>query len=345
MMAAETTTVSDTLALHAPAFVRVGLGNIAQEYPHKLDHLVSEAGDVQLPRTLHPVFYGSYDWHSSVHMHWLLAAVLRRIPAVDGADRVRAAFDRHFSGANVAAEVRYLGHPRHQSFERTYGWAWLLKLQAELIDLATVDSHARAWCATLQPLADLIVDRYLQYLPLAQYPIRAGTHANSAFGLLFALDYAERIQHMALRKSIMTTANRWFGRDRCYPAAYEPSGEDFLSAGLLEAALMRRVVDGCSYADWWEVFCPLPQDLLTWLTPVAVTDRSDPRLAHLDGLNLSRAWCWKMLLPQLPKHLQQPVAEAIAAHLQASLPQADRGHYVGTHWLASFALLALADND
>ena len=341
---AEIMTGSHALAVHAPAFVRVALSNITQEYPHKLDHLISQADDVQAPRVLHPVFYGSYDWHSSVHMHWLLAAIMRRVPHVHDVDLVRAVFDRHFSDDNFAADVRYLSHPQHQSFERTYGWAWLLKLQAELIALAAVDSRANAWCKALQPLADLIVDRYLQYLPLAQYPIRAGTHANSAFGLLLALDYAEQIQHLALRKIIMSKANSWFGRDGRYPANYEPSGEDFLSGGLLEATLMLRVVDGCSYVDWWEVFCPAPQDLLVWLTPVTVSDRSDPRLAHLDGLNLSRAWCWKMLLPQLPQRMQHPVSEAIAAHLQASLPQADNGHYVGTHWLASFALLALADD-
>ncbi|RJF99619.1 DUF2891 domain-containing protein [Noviherbaspirillum saxi] len=337
-------TGNETVGTHASAFARIALDNIAREYPHKLDHLVSKDGDLRLPRALHPVFYGSYDWHSSVHMHWLLASLLRRVPDIAEAERIAESFDRHFTRANVAAEIDYLQHPEHRSFERTYGWAWLLKLQAELRMLALRNTRAQAWSDALQPLADLLVERYLHYLPLANYPIRAGTHANSAFGLLLALDYAEQVQHLALRKLIIGKANSWFGRDRRYPAGYEPGGEDFLSGGLLEAALMRRVGDSCSYADWWEVFCPSQQDLLVWLTPVAVSDRSDPRLAHLDGLNLSRAWCWKMLAGELPQHLRQPAAEAVTAHLQASLPQAIGGHYVGTHWLASFALLALADD-
>lgn len=333
----------DPIAPHAAAFARVALDNIAREYPNKPEHLVESAADLQSPQVLHPLFYGSYDWHSCVHMHWLLARLLHRYPDAHEAAEIRATFDRRFTDSHVSAEVAYLRNPAHRSFERTYGWAWLLKLQAELIALARVDARATAWRDALQPLADVIVEHYLQFLPRAAHPIRTGTHANSAFGLLFALDYAECVQHIALRKLITTKANAWFGRDRRYPAAYEPGGEDFLSAGLLEAVLMLRVVDGCSYVDWWEVFCPAPQDLQVWLTPVEVSDRSDARLAHLDGLNLSRAWCWKMLRPQLPTALHAPVDAAIEAHLAVSLPHVCSGGYVGTHWLASFALLALAE--
>lgn len=329
---------------HAAPFAGVALANVTRELPHKIDHLLTSPGEWQSPRAMHPAFYGSYDWHSSVHMHWLLARLLRLALALGEAPRIRATFDLHFAPANIETEAAYLRHPARQSFERTYGWAWLLKLQTELMLLAEADPQAARWRDALQPLADLIAERYLHYLPLADYPIRAGTHANSAFGLLFALDYAEKIQHIALRKLIAAKANQWFGRDRRYPARYEPGGEDFLSGGLLEAVLMLRIVDGCSYADWWEVFCPAQDDLLTWLTPVAVSDRSDPRLAHLDGLNLARAWCWKRLAPQLPAEMRQAVAEAVAAHLAASLPQATGGDYAGTHWLASFALLALTDD-
>ncbi|WP_225984957.1 DUF2891 domain-containing protein [Noviherbaspirillum aerium] len=335
---------SFTLDMHAASFARVALANLVRELPHKIDHLLMVSGEWQSPRIMHPAFYGSYDWHSSVHMHWLLARLLRLAPGLSEAPRIRELFDLHFTPANIAAEAAYLSHPARQSFERTYGWAWLLKLQTELMLLAEADLQAGSWRDALQPLADVITERYLHYLPLADYPVRAGTHANSAFGLLFALDHAERIQHIALRKLIAAKANQWFGRDRRYPARYEPGGEDFLSGGLLEAVLMQRVIDGCSYADWWEVFCPAREDLLTWLTPVAVSDRSDPKLAHLDGLNLARAWCWKRLAPQLPVALRQSVAVAIDAHLSASLPQASGGDYAGTHWLASFALLALTDD-
>lgn len=328
---------------HASSFARIALANIAREYPNKLDHVINNASELCSPRALHPVFYGSYDWHSSVHMHWLLARLLRYFPQLPEGEKIRMAFDQHFTNENIAAEIAYLHQPSRQSFERTYGWAWLLKLQSELITLANAEPLYAAWHARVQPLADIFVERYLHFLQIAQYPIRSGTHANSAFGMLFALDYAKTVQHLALRKLIEAKINAWFGRDRRYPAIYEPSGDDFLSAGLIEAALMQRVVDGCSYADWWHVFCPAPQDLLTWLTPVSVADRSDPKLAHLDGLNLSRAWCWKMIVPELPQALRAQVHRAIDAHLTASLPFATAGDYAGTHWLASFALLALSD--
>lgn len=328
-------------APYASAFAGVALDNIRREYPNKLDHVLNGAADLQSPRALHPAFYGSYDWHSSVHMHWMLTRLLHCMPALPESGQIAATLNRHFTGARIASEIAYLQQPSRQSFERTYGWAWLLKLQTELITSADTDPRALAWRDAVQPLADIFVDRYLRFLPLAQYPIRTGTHANTAFGLLFAFDYAERTQHIALRKLIESKANAWFGRDRRYPAAYEPEGEDFLSGGLMEAALMSRVVDGCSYADWWEVFCPGSQDLQVWLSPVAVSERRDPKLVHLDGLNLSRAWCWKMLLPQLPQPLRASVEAAISAHLDSSLPHTCSGDYVGTHWLASFALLAL----
>jgi hypothetical protein len=331
------------LSRYASPFARVALENVLREYPNKPDHLLTGSGDLRGPRVLHPAFYGSYDWHSSVHMHWLLARLMRCVPNFPERDRVHAVFEFHLTAQNIEAETSYLRDPARRTFERTYGWAWLLKLQAELHMLATTEGAAARWRNTLQPLADAIVDRYQEFLPLAQYPVRAGTHANSAFGLLLALDYAEHVQHLALRRLIAAKASAWFGRDRRYPAAYEPGGDDFLSAGLVEAALMQRLVDGCSYADWWELFCPLQSDLANWLLPVQVTDRSDPKLAHLDGVNLSRAWCWKMIRPQLDTALQARVDVAIEAHLDASLPATVEGDYAGTHWLASFALLALTE--
>lgn len=325
-------------------FAPLAIANVTQEFPNKLDHTMNSAADVQAPRALHPAFYGSYDWHSAVHMHWLLARLLRLYPDLADTPRIAAVFDEHFSLANIQGEIDYLNQPSRATFERTYGWAWLLKLQTELLCLAPTYSRAQAWADALAPLADAFVDRYLQFLPLAQFPIRAGTHANSAFGLLFALDYAEKMQHFALRKLIFQKAHQWFGKDARYPAAYEPGSDDFLSGGLIEAVLMMRAVDGCGYADWWAVFCPPPHELKNWLTPVTVSDRRDAKLAHLDGLNLSRAWCWRTLKRELPEEFQKPADKAIAAHLEAALPHAGAGNYVGTHWLASFAALALTED-
>jgi hypothetical protein len=332
-----------SLSRYASPFARVALENVLREYPNKPDHLLTDGRDLRNPRSLHPVFYGSYDWHSSVHMHWLLARLLRCVPDLPERARVHEVFNLHFTSENIKAEISYLRDPARRTFERTYGWAWLLKLQAELHALVATEAAATTWRDNLQPLADAIVDGYQEFLPLAQYPVRAGTHANSAFGLLLALDYAERVQHLALRRLIAAKASAWFSRDRRYPAAYEPGGDDFLSAGLVEASLMFRLVDGCSYADWWELFCPSQNDLATWLLPVQVTDRSDPKLVHLDGVNLSRAWCWKVLRPQLDTDLRARVDVAIEAHLDASLPGTVEGDYADTHWLASFALLALTE--
>ncbi|WP_420476873.1 DUF2891 domain-containing protein [Noviherbaspirillum sp. ST9] len=332
-----------SLTQYASPFARVALENVLREYPNKPDHLLTNGADLRAPRELHPAFYGSYDWHSSVHMHWLLARLLRYVPELDERTQVHEVFDLHFSAENIAIEASYLRHSARRTFERPYGWAWLLKLQAELHRLAASDESAAKWRDNLQPLADAVVDGFQEFLPLAQYPVRAGTHANSAFSLILALDYADAVQHLALRRLVAGKASAWFGRDRRYPAAYEPGGDDFLSAGLVEAALMLRLVDGCSYADWWELFCPLQNDLATWLLPVSVADRSDPKLVHLDGVNLSRAWCWKTIRPQLDATLRARVDAAIEAHLDASLPGTVSGDYAGTHWLASFALLALTE--
>ncbi|MBI3228729.1 MAG: DUF2891 domain-containing protein [Burkholderiales bacterium] len=327
----------------ARGLAQVALQNITQEYPNKLDHVINGPHDLRSPRELHPVFYGSFDWHSSVHMFWSLARILRLQPSVASAAEIEHIFTLHLSAANIAQECAYLQQPLRQSFERTYGWAWLLKLQLELDLLAQTLPVAQVWATHLQPLTDAFIARYQQYLPLAQIPLRAGTHANSAFGLYFPLQYAKQRQHPALRQLIVSKAHAWYGQDQRYPARYEPSGDDFLSGGLIEALLMQSVLDGCDYADWWQAFCPSQHDMQAWLMPVAVADRGDPKMSHLDGLNLSRAWCWRMLLPSLPAELQEAVVTAIEAHQEASTVHALQGDYVGTHWLASFVLLALTE--
>ena len=328
---------------HAQSFAGVALANTLTEYPYKLDQLLADDGDLAPPRRLHPVFWGSYDWHSCVHMHWTLVRLLRRFPDHPLADRSRQRLAARLTDAAVAGELATLAGPHRQTFERPYGWGWLLKLAAELERLAAVTPETATWCEALRPLANAFADRFLAYLPRAAFPTRAGVHSNSAFALLLALDWCETVQHRALHQAIAQRANLWFGRDRDYPADYEPAGEDFLSPGLIEAALMKRVMDGCSHADWWEQFQPSDAALIHWLTPVPVSDPSDARIVHLHGVNLTRAWCWRQLQPELPPSLLVPVTQAIEVHLAASLPAATAGDYVGTHWLASFALLALDD--
>ena len=322
---------------------RTALHNVATEYPYKLDQVLSGQDDFRAPRVLHPVFYGSYDWHSCVHMHWTLARLLRLCPQHAQAEATRRHFEQRLTAANVRGELVTLSGPHRDSFERPYGWAWLLKLTAELNLLTAEDPSALRWFDALAPLAQAFADRFADFLPRATYPTRAGTHGNSAFALLLALDYCETAQHRALRRVIAERANSWFGRDRRYPSEYEPSGDDFLSGGLVEAVLMRRVVDGCSFADWWNQFQPAPDTIGGWLQPAQVSDASDPKIVHLHGLNLSRAWCWRQLLPELDQKLKELAEESIERHLRVSVPAATEGAYVGTHWLASFAVLALTE--
>jgi len=323
------------------ALARTALANTITEYPYKLDQLLASARDLAAPRALHPLFWGSYDWHSCVHMHWTLVRLLRRLPTHALADASREHLAQRLSAAAAAGELATLQGSHRQTFERPYGWGWLLKLAAELEGLARDDARAVPWRDALRPLAMAFAERFLHYLPRADFPVRTGAHSNTAFALLLALDWCEAVQHHALRKLIAERAHRWFGRDRRYPATYEPGGEDFLSAGLVEAALMRRVLDGCDFADWWQTFRPDEDGLGNWLAPVPVSDPTDARIVHLHGVNLVRAWCWTQLKPELPATLQAPVERAIDALRAASVPAATGGDYVGTHWLGSFALLAL----
>jgi len=328
-------------AATASRWARLALSNIATEFPYKPDHLLTQATDLALPRTLHPIFFGSYDWHSAVHMHWLLTRLVGLLPDLPEEDRIAALFDSAITSANVAGECAYLGRPGSATFERTYGWAWLLKLATELARLAPHHTFAERARVHLAPLAQAFVGRFCDYLPRCDYPVRAGTHANSAFGLLFALDYAHATCEELLARLVQDKARGWFANDAVYPAHYEPGGNDFLSAGLLEALLMSRVLERPAFAAWWQRFEPAPHSLQHWLLPVCVADRADPQIVHLDGLNLSRAWCWSALQENLPERLKEPVGAAIRAHREAALPHLE-GHYVGGHWLASFALLAVA---
>jgi hypothetical protein len=325
----------------AERWAALALANVARPYPYKLDQLLHADLDARPPRAIHPAFWGSYDWHSCVHMHWTLVRLLRRCPDHRCAAETVQHLSERLTAASIEGELASLARPGHASFERPYGWGWLLKLAAELDALASERTDLAGPALALAPLARAIADRWLDYLPRVDYPTRAGTHGNTAFALLLTLDYAEAVQHRALVTLIGQRVERWYGRDRRYPADYEPSGEDFLSPGLVEAALVRRAVDGCSFADWWVQFEPSAPALAAWLTPARVGDPRDPKIVHLHGLNLSRAWCWRQLLPELPASLAGLAERTIEEHLAASLPASIDGEYVGTHWLASFALLAV----
>jgi hypothetical protein len=324
-------------------FARVALAGLATEYPYHLTHLLAADADARPPRALHPAFWGSYDWHSSVHMQWTLARCLRLAHDIACASRIAAHFDARLVPVHVDAELAYLRGAGRASFERPYGWGWLLKLQSEFELLARERDAARRWRDALAPLADDIVVRLLAFLPRLDYPVRAGTHGNTAFALLHALDYARTTQHRALARSIAERTSTWFGRDCRYPADYEPGGDDFLSGGLVEAVLVKRTADAGRFADWWDAFVPAGDALGRWLVPVRVSDARDPKIVHLHGLNLSRAWCWRALRPALPSALHESVDRTIESHFAASAPAAVGGDFVGTHWLASFALLALTD--
>jgi hypothetical protein len=322
-------------------FARVALGNVTREYPNKLDHVLTGPEDLVSPRALHPIFFGSFDWHSCVHAHWLLARLLRRYPALTDADRIRGHFAMAFTKDNVSVEQAYLARPLTGTFERPYGWSWLLLLAAELRKFEGDD--AAIWAVTLKPLAGAFARRFLDFLPKANWPVRSGVHSNTAFALALAMEYALTCQDEALAGAVTCTARRWYLHDSgCQ--AWEPGSEDFLSPSLIEAECMRRVLPAEEFAAWFERFLPRLEQRKpsTLFEPVAVSDRSDGRIAHLDGLNLSRAWCWSRLATSIPG--SDPRAEVMrdvaARHREASI-QHIAEHYMGEHWLATFALLAL----
>jgi hypothetical protein len=325
----------------ASRLARIALGHVGREYPNALVQMIAGPEDLGTPRALHPIFFGSFDWHSSVHSHWLLARLLRHEPALAEADAIRAYFDQAFTAEKVAGERAYLARPTSRGFERPYGWAWLLMLAAELT--FHKDSDAQGWSQTLQPLADDFVARFMAYLPKADYPVRAGVHSNTAFALALSHDYALARPDADLGALIEAKARDWYGGDvDCQ--AWEPSGDDFLSGALVEAELMRRVLSPADFTAWFATFLPRLADghPATLFSPAKVSDRGDGKIAHLDGVNLSRAWCWRGVARALGGGgaTARLAAEAAERHLAASLAHVS-GDYMGEHWLASFALLAL----
>jgi hypothetical protein len=325
-------------ALDAPLagrFMGLTLGHLGREFPHKLDHVLDGPDDAQTPSQLHPIFHGSFDWHSCVHGWWQVLRLARLYPDCPESGAVLQRANTKLTEANFAVETAYLHRPSARGFERPYGWAWALMLHGEMVQ------HSAAWAHNSDEFAHVFARRFAEFLPLQTYPIRTGTHFNSAFALILAFDWA-RHHDGALEGLIEARARDWFGADRgCQ--AWEPGGDEFLSPALCEALLMSRVL-GTAFPAWFDMFLPdlasgSPQTLLI---PATVSDRSDGKIAHLDGLNLSRAWCWRQIARALPaSHPVRALAQTTAQHhLDAAMPHIS-GDYMGEHWLASFALLAL----
>jgi hypothetical protein len=324
---------------HAAKFADLALAGVTREYPNAPGLVLNGPADLQSPRALHPAFYGCFDWHSSVHGHWMLARLLHLFPNLPQAAAIRTALADNLTESNLRTEADYFNAPNRRSFERTYGWTWLLKLAEELS--LWPDPDAAIWSRNLRPLVDVIVRGYLDFLPKQTYPIRVGTHANTAFGLAFALDYARTIKHNELESLLVRRSLDYFGGDANVPASFEPGGNDFLSPSLIEADLLTRVLPPADFADWFHRFLPdLPPSLRT---PATISDRSDLQLIHLDGLNLSRAWCMNRIASALPEgdDLRASLLASAELHKQDGLANIASGHYGGEHWLASFAVYML----
>ncbi len=323
----------------ASQFARLTLGHLGRPWPYKPDHVLSGPEDVRPPSEVHPIFHGSFDWHSCVHGHWQVMTLLRLFPDIPETAAIRDRADTMFMADKVAGERAYLAKPTSVSFSRPYGWAWLLALHGELA------RHDAPWAANLEPLARDIAALFKTYFPKLTYPIRVGTHFNSSFASILALEWG-RAHDRELAALIEQRAIDWFAGDRgCQ--AWEPGGDEFLSSALTEANLMSHVLNREDFADWFDAFLPalIEHEPATLFTPATVSDRSDGKIAHLDGLNLSRAWCWRRIATALGEsHPVENIAERTTQdHLDASLPHV-AGDYMGEHWLATFALLALGIN-
>jgi hypothetical protein len=324
----------------ATRFARLALDCVHKEYPNKIAHVMQSDADAKPPRELTPAFYGCYDWHSSVHGHWLLVRLLKRFPDAPFAAEARAALARSLTAENVRVEVEYLRGPGRASFERPYGLAWLLQLAKELGTWD--DPQAREWALALAPLEVESAQRFLAWLPKLHYPIRVGEHSQTAFAFGLLSDWAVASGDVGIVRLLDDRSRAYYLQDRDCPMAYEPSGEDFLSPCLAEADFMRRMLSPAQFASWLSRFLPgIPANGRgDWLAPGVVTDRSDPKLAHIDGLNLSRAWMLEGIASGLPAGDKRRAAllAAAAAHAEASLPAVTGEHYEGGHWLGTFAV-------
>ena len=310
---------------------------LQQEYPNKLGQMLLDSTEIQSPKQLHPAFYGCFDWHSSVHGHWSLVYLLKKYPKLSNREEIVKKLKINLSKENVKEEISYLNKKHEKSFERTYGWSWLLKLQLELDTFN--EPFAQELAQNLRPLSNLVIERYIEFLPKLLYPVRAGTHTNTAFGLTFAWDYAIHSQNIIFQKNIKDNAIRLFQNDQNCPFNWEPSGTDFLSPCLEEMAIMQRILPKTEFLFWMKKFAPqLFSKKFKWEV-AKVSDRTDGHLVHLDGLNFSRAWNMYHLIQQYPTIFSHLKATA-DYHLNFSMPSIVDGNYEGEHWLASFALRA-----
>lgn len=328
----------------ASLFAKLALKGIHKEYPNKPADVLNNDQEVKSPRAVHPAFYGCFDWHSSVHGHWMLVRLLRLFPHLPERQQIRDALAVNLTAKNLQTEADYFARPNTQSFERPYGWAWLLKLAEELHTWD--DPQGKEWSKHLKPLTEVIVARYLSYFPKQTYPIRSGVHPNTAFGFSFALDYARTVKHKPLIALLEERSRTYYGNDADAPARWEPDGADFFSPSLMEADLMRRVLPPAEFQAWLGRYLPglAKGEPKTLLEPAKVTDRSDPQIVHLDGLNLSRSWCMRNVAKSLPKDdpARQVLLDAAARHADAALRHVASGDYAGEHWLASFAVYLLS---
>lgn len=317
---------------------------IGQEFPNKTSHTSNTDSDhILLPHELHPAFYGCFDWHSSVHGHWMLVRLLKLFPSLPEAQAIRKALSRSLTAENIKGEVKYFSMPLTSSWERTYGWAWILKLDQELMQWE--DADAKQWHAALQPLTNKIIELWMKFLPRQTYANRTGVHPNTAFGLVMALDYARAGRHDAMEMAIIKSARQLFEKDKNAPVSWEPNGSDFLSPSLEEADLMRRIMPAAAFNKWFSAFISVPQLKHLSILPV-VSDRTDLQIVHLDGLCFSRSWCMQGIAAALPAGdpRRKLLIQAARAHLASALPNVVSGSYGGEHWLASFAVYALADD-
>ena len=337
--------VSETKNISIPKLDLVEANKLAQlpihcmdtEYPNRLGQTLGSTDDLGTPQELHPAFYGCFDWHSAVHGHWSLVTLLKQFPELENSEEIKEKLLSNMSKENILTEVEYFNGKHNKTYERTYGWVWLLKLACELHTCD--DSFAKELENNLQPLTDHIANNYIEFLPKLNYPIRVGTHSNTAFGLAFALEYAREVNNVELETAIVDTAKRFYTQDEQCPFNWEPNGYDFLSPCLEEAALMKMVLPKEEYLKWLHLFLPEIFAKDYKLATGIVSDREDGLLVHLDGLNFSRAWCVNRIIEDLPEldHLKIIAAE----HVNYSLPNLVGDSYEGGHWLASFAINAL----
>lgn len=339
----------DLTVAQASEFARIGLANVRREYPHHLQHVLNVAGDALSPRALHPAFYGSYDWHSCVHQHSMLVRLARLFPHLPEHGEIDRVLREHFTEDKLEEEAVYLRAPGRTFFERPYGWAWLLKLVEEIrrYDTAMGGESGDALAPYFAPLVAVVREGLFAYLPSLIHPVRHGVHNNTAFAVKLAIDYTRVADDQELKLFCTSRMAYWFGRDTGYDARWAPSGEDFLSPALTEAEVMAAVLPAENFATWLGRFLPrlAEGEPATIFSPVKVSNPSDPKIAHLIGLNLSRAWCWRKIASALPEAdpRRARAREAAARHLAAALPMLGPDDFDRAHWLVSFAAYALTE--